>query len=77
MGWLSGQKAKHSSLAMHKILVDHDDNLKTTMRWCLKMSALAHSLRCSLENNPLHFLIIIQMVGWKFEKLEVENHEPT
>ncbi len=37
------------------------------------MSALAHSLKCSPKDNPLLSLIIVQMVGSKFEKLEVES----
>jgi hypothetical protein len=34
MGWLGGQKAKHSSLGLYKISAKCDDNLKTTLKWC-------------------------------------------
>ncbi len=39
----------------------------------LKMNACARSLRCSLEDNPLLFVIAIQMVKSKLEQLEVEG----
>jgi len=46
MGWLHRQKAKHMSLGIHKILAEHDDIVKTILRWCWKMNACAHSLSC-------------------------------
>jgi hypothetical protein len=44
MGWLGEQKAKHPSLGLHKILMEHDDNLKTSLKWW-KISVCAHFLK--------------------------------
>ncbi len=41
------------------------------------MNAYAHSLRCSPRDDPFFYLIVVKMVGWKFEHLEVEDHKPT
>jgi hypothetical protein len=36
-----------------------------------------HFLRCSPENDSLLFLIATQIMEWKLEQLEVEDHELT
>jgi len=36
-----------------------------------------HSLRCSPKNDSLLFLITAQIVEWKLEQLEVEDHKLT
>jgi len=77
MGWLGGQKAKHLNLGLHNISIKCDDNFKTTLKWCWKMNDCAHFLRFSLEENSFVSLIVVQMVGWKLEYLEVEGHKPT
>jgi hypothetical protein len=41
------------------------------------MNARAHFMIFSLEDDLFFSLIVVQMVGWKFEQLEVEGHEPT
>jgi hypothetical protein len=33
------------------------------------MNACAHFLICFLKDDPLFFLIVVQMVGWKLEQL--------
>jgi len=47
MGWLCEQKVKHLSLGLHKISIEHDDNLKTNLRWHAKMNVCARFLKCS------------------------------
>jgi hypothetical protein len=41
------------------------------------MNDCAHFLRFSLEENSFVSLIVVLMVGWKLEYLEVEGHKPT
>jgi len=41
------------------------------------MNARARSLTCFPKDDPFLFLIIVQMVGWKLEQLEVKGHKPT
>jgi hypothetical protein len=41
------------------------------------MNVHARFLKCFLEDNSFLSLIAIQMVGWKFEQLEVKGHKPT
>jgi hypothetical protein len=41
------------------------------------MSVCARSLRNFPKDDPFFFLIVVQMVGWKFKQLEVEGDEPT
>jgi hypothetical protein len=41
------------------------------------MNVHAHSLKCFPKDNSLFSLIVVQIVGWKFEQVEVEGHEPT
>jgi len=74
MIWVT--KNKHSSLSLHKISTEFDNNLKTTLKWCWKM-VFVHSLRCSPKNDSLLFLITAQIVEWKLEQLEVEDHKLT
>jgi hypothetical protein len=37
MRWLGKQKAKHLSLDLHKISIEIDNNLKTTLKWYWKI----------------------------------------
>jgi hypothetical protein len=77
MRWFVRQKIKHSNLSLHKMSIEFDNNLKTTLKWCYK-KLFVHSLRCSPKNDLLLFLIVVQIVEWKLEQLEVvESHEPT
>jgi hypothetical protein len=64
MEWLGKQKAKLPSLNLHKILVERDDNLKTTLKWCYKMNAHAWSMKCFLENDLFLSMKTIQMEAW-------------
>jgi len=41
------------------------------------MNVRAHFLTCSPKDDPFLFLIIVQIVGWKLEQLEVKGHKPT
>jgi len=41
------------------------------------MNAYARSLRCFRRGNLFIYLIVIKMVGWKLEHLEVEGPKPT
>lgn len=77
MGWLGKQKTKHANLGLHEILIECNDNQKTTVRWCLKMNVRAQFLNFPYENDLFFFLIIIQKLRWKLEKLETKGHEPT
>jgi len=41
------------------------------------MNVHARFSKCSPKNDPLVYLIVIQMEGWKLEYLQVEDHKPT
>lgn len=77
MEWLGEQKGKHPSLTLHKILIEHDDNLKTTLRWCYKMNIHACSMKWSPKNDSFLSMTTIQMEGWKPKQFKIKGHEPT
>ncbi len=39
------------------------------------MKTYACFLRYSPRDDPFLYLIVVKMVGWKFEHLEVEGHK--
>jgi hypothetical protein len=66
MGWLGGQKSKHPNLGLCKISAECNDNFKTTLSWCWKMNAHAHSLKCFIKYDLFFSLIIVQIKGCKY-----------
>jgi len=40
-------------------------------------SVCACFLGCFLKDDPFFFQIVVQMVGWKLEQLELKGHKPT